>query len=288
MKDDLIPIGKMAEYNHITIATLRLYDRIGLLKPRYTDPASGYRYYDLYQNARLDMITYMKELGMSLAEIADVFRREDLALIEDILSRKNEQIHEQIRMLHSQHDAVERAIESIERYRKSPRTGTISLEYIDRRQIMAIPCPEDFYGKDIKSYERCLARLRDVMREAGLLQVHSYIVGTSIRQEDFAAGKLLAHEIFAFLGRDTLRTQENARAVDSGMYACIYADSFDQEEACALALLDYCRERGYRMSGDYICEVMTEFNIFGSERRSMFLRLQVPVSFQKLGLDSLP
>lgn len=281
MKGDLIPIGKMAEYNHITIATLRLYDKMGLLKPRYIDPDSGYRYYDLHQNARLDMITYMKELGMSLAEIADVLRREDLALIEDILSRKNEQIHEQIRMLHSRHDAVERAIESIERYRKSPHRGTISLEYIDRRQIMAIPCPEDFYGKDIKSYERCLARLRQVMREAGLLQVHSYIVGTSIRREDFTAGNLLAHEIFAFLGRDALRSQERVRTVDSGMYACIYADSFDQEERSALALLGFCKERGYQVSGDYICEVMTEFNVFGSERRSMFLRLQAPVSFEK-------
>lgn len=283
MKDDLIPIGKMAEYNHITIATLRLYDKMGLLKPCYIDPYSGYRYYNLHQNARLDMITYMKELGMSLAEIADVLRREDLTLIEDILAQKNEQIHEQIRLLRSRHDAVERAIESIERYRKSPRTGTISLEYIDRRQILAIPCPENFYDKGIKSYERSLARLRRVMREEGLLQVHSYIVGTTIQQDDFISGKLLPHEIFAFLGRDTPCSGENLRMVDSGMYACIYADSFDQENSSALALLRFCQEQGYRVSGNYICEVMTEFNVFGSEQRSMYLRLQVPISFEKSG-----
>lgn len=283
MKEDLISIGKMAEYNHITIATLRLYDKMGLLKPCYIDPDSGYRYYNLHQNARLDMITYMKELGMSLAEIADVLRQEDLTLIEDILSKKNEQIHEQIRLLRSRHDAVSRAIESIERYRKSPCTGTISLEYIDRRQILAIPCCGNFYEKGIKSYERCLTQLRQIMREEGLLQVHSYIVGTSIRQEDFTAGRLLAHEIFAFLGRDTLCSKEQPRVVDSGMYACIYADSFDQEEASALALLRFCREHKYLISGDYICEVMTEFNVFGSDQRSMYLRLQVPIRFEKIG-----
>lgn len=288
MRDELIPIGRMADYNHTTVAALRLYDKLGLLKPRYTDPGTGYRYYDLNQNARLDMITYMKELGMSLAEIGDVLQREDITLIEDILSRKNEQIHKQIHLLRSRHDAVERAIESIERYRKSPRTGTISLEYIDRRQILAIPCPENFYGGNIKSYEHCLTRLRYIMGEAGLLQVHSYIVGTSIRREDFTEGRLTAHEIFAFLGRDTPKPQENARTVDSGMYACIYADSFDMEEQSALALLDFCREREYRISGDYICEVMTEFNVFDGEQRGMFLRLQVPVSFEKMGLDSIP
>lgn len=281
MKSDLIPIGKMAKYNHITIATLRLYDKLGLLKPHYVDPDSGYRYYSLYQNARLDMITYMKELGMSLAEIAGVLRQEDITLIEDILSRKNEQIHEEIRQLRFRHEAVERAIESIERYRKSPRTGTISLEYIDRRQILAIPCPDNFYKQGIGSYERCLARLRHVMREAKLLQVHSYIVGTSICRENFTDRQMLPHEIFAFLGQDTSKVQDNARLVDSGMYACTYADSFDREEQSALALLDFCQEQGYYISGDYICEVMTEFNVFCGDQRGMFLRLQVPVSFDK-------
>lgn len=102
--------------------------KLGLLKPHYVDPDSGYRYYSLYQNARLDMITYMKELGMSLVEIAGVLKQEDITLIEEILARKNEQIHEEIRQLRFRHEAVERAIESIERCRKSPSTGTISLE----------------------------------------------------------------------------------------------------------------------------------------------------------------
>ena len=69
MNPQLISIGKMAEMNHISIPTLRLYDRLGLLRPRYVDEETGYRYYDMHQNARLDMIAYMKELGMSLTEI---------------------------------------------------------------------------------------------------------------------------------------------------------------------------------------------------------------------------
>lgn len=88
MKEDLLPIGKMAKLNRVSISTLRLYDEKGLLKPRYTDPDTGYRYYDIYQNARLDMIAYMKELGMSLSEIAEIFQKEDLTLIEDILAKK--------------------------------------------------------------------------------------------------------------------------------------------------------------------------------------------------------
>ena len=122
MKEELLSIGKMAKLNRVSIPTLRLYDEMGLLKPRYIDPDSGYRYYDIHQNARLDMIAYMKELGMSLSEIADAFQKEDLDMIESLLVQKSEQIHEQMRQLKARHDAVDRAIMSIERYRKSPST----------------------------------------------------------------------------------------------------------------------------------------------------------------------
>ena len=59
------------------------------------------------QNARLDMIAYMKDLPLSLSEIADVLKKEDITLIETILIRKNEQLHSQMRELKSRHNAVE-------------------------------------------------------------------------------------------------------------------------------------------------------------------------------------
>ena len=86
MENNLLAIGKMAKINGLTVATLRLYDELGLLRPKYKDPDTGYRYYDIAQNARLDMIAYMKELGMSLTEIASVFQKEDIVLIETILA----------------------------------------------------------------------------------------------------------------------------------------------------------------------------------------------------------
>lgn len=283
MKEGLLPIGKMAEINQVTVPTLRLYDRLGLLKPRWVDEQTGYRYYDVNQNARLDMIAYMKELGMSLREIGEVLRAEDLTLIEIILARKNEQIHQQIRSLRLRHNAVERAIASIERYRKSPATGTIALEYIDRRYIWGIPCRENFYESDITSYERALTDLRRALMEKGCPQAHSYNTGTSIAREDFACGRLVADRVFIFADRFAQEYGLDATVVDSGMYACIYLDRYDDEVPCARRLLAFCRDNGYGIAGNYLCEVLTEFNVFDSEHRSMFLRLQVPVHFLRKG-----
>ena len=273
--------GKMAALNRISISTLRLYDEKGLLKPCYIDPETGYRYYSINQNARLDMIIYMKELGMSLAEIGQVLQKEDISLIEEILSRKNEQIHQQIRQLKERHDAVERAIFSIERYRKSPDTGTFSLEYIDRRYTWGIPCRSNFYDDDVHSYESILRELRRKLEEEGFTQIHSYNIGTSIGQKDFEEERFTADQIFIFLSRRGQEGQANFGVVESGMYACVYLDNYDDEISCARRLRAYCREKGYAIAGDYICEVMTGFQVFDSDPRSMFLRLQVPVSFPK-------
>ena len=279
MDTNLLSIGKMAEMNRLSVATLRLYDELGLLKPRCKDPETGYRYYDIAQNARLDMIAYMKELGMSLAEIGEVLRQEDITRIETLLAEKNEQLHQQIRALHARHNAVERAIASIERYRKSPVRGTIALEYIDRRYLWGLPCRSNFYQQDIRAFERELLALRQALLDSGFTQPHSYNVGTSIAQEDFAAGRFIAKDTFVFIDYREKDQLSGVQLIDSGMYACIYLDSYDEEIAYAERLLAHCRENGWHVCGDYLCEVMTEFNVFDSDRRGMFLRLQAPVKF---------
>ena len=279
MMKNLLSIGQMAKMNHTTVPTLRLYDQMGLLHPCYTDPDTSYRYYDIKQNARFDMIQHMKELGMNLAEIQDVLDRENIQLIEDILIRKREQLFEQTRQLKIQREAITRAIASIERYRKSPKEGVTSLEYIDRRRTYAIPARQNFYGADIDTYEEILSDLKTHMIEHELPQAYYYNVGTTIRQEDFLSLRFTATDVFVFVD-DYFSDMPEIRTVESGMYACIYLSSYEDEIPCAKKLLAFCRSNGYQPSGDYICEVLTEFNVFDEKKRSMFLRLQVPVSFE--------
>lgn len=280
-RNSLIPIGKMATANKVTIATLRLYDQMGLLKPAFTDPDSGYRYYTIQQTSRLDFIRYMRELGLSLADIQSILEKEDVTLIEEKLIEKNNQIHQQLRELKAMHEAVDRTIQSIERYRKSPASGMISLEFIDQRYILYAPCAVNFYETGIVAYEKIIHDLRTDLMEKGLPQILSYNLGTSILLSDFEAGRFIPDQVFIFGDRHLQDYGDAIRVLDSGMYACIYLDSFDEEISAALKLKEYCRDQGYALTGDYICEELTEFNVFDMHRRNMFLRLQIPVKFQK-------
>ena len=119
--------------------------------------------------------------------------------------------------------------------------------------------------------------------EKGCAQAHSYNTGTSSARENFARGRLVADRVFIFVDHRAQEYGLDAAVVDSGMYACIYLDRYDDEIPCARRLLTFCRDNGYGIAGNYLCEVLTEFNVFDSEHRNMFLRLQVPVQFSRRG-----
>ena len=281
IRDHLLSIGEMAEANRVSIATLRLYDRMGLLKPSYRDAESNYRYYDIRQTSRLDIIRYLQNLGMSLAEIQALLEKEDIILIEQKLIERNNQIHQQMRDLEAMHEAVERAIQSIERYRKSPASGTISLEFIDQRHILYIPCQENFYDGGVVAYEKAVGELRRELMRRNVPQLLSYSLGTSVKREDFQRQALVADKIFIFGDKHLRDYGENFQVIESGMFACLYLDDFDQEAEGARKLLAYCQANRYTPSGDYLCEEMTELNLFDHRKRNMFIRLQVPVTFSK-------
>ena len=53
-----------------------------------------------------------------------------------------------------------------------------------------------------------------------------------------------------------------------------------QGEDKGLTLREYIEREGKQVLGSR-CEELTEFNVFDMHRRNMFLRLQIPVKFQK-------
>ena len=63
-------IGEFSQIARVSGRLLRYYDGIGLLRPVRIDPATGYRYYSAGQLPRLNSILALKELGLSLDQIA--------------------------------------------------------------------------------------------------------------------------------------------------------------------------------------------------------------------------
>lgn len=274
-----LSIGKMAKMNGISVQALRLYDRIGILKPSIVNEENGYRYYDIKQCATLDMINYMKTSGMTLKEIKQTFDNDDIASLKDVLNTHLNEIDKQINDLKTQKKAIKKMINSYNRYLKSPDDGVITLEYIEDRKIYSYMNDLNFYDYGIEVYEDILKNLKKQMSKYGIPEVYYYNAGTTIYIEDFLKLNLLSYEIFVFVDQDCNSTY--LQTLPASMYVCMYCDDFDKEKEYIKKLYDYIKENNYQVCGDYICEVLTELPMTNTNKRDMFLRLQVPINFEK-------
>ena len=85
-------IGEFAAFCDVSIRALRLYDRMGLLKPSHVDAGSGYRYYLPEQVQTLYTIISFKKVGFSLREIKDMIsaRLDREAVIKRLRAKQRE------------------------------------------------------------------------------------------------------------------------------------------------------------------------------------------------------
>ncbi len=72
---DLMTIGEFAARTRLSPKALRLYDRLGLLSPAWTDPATGYRHYSTEQVAAARLIALLRRIDMPLPVIAGIVAR---------------------------------------------------------------------------------------------------------------------------------------------------------------------------------------------------------------------
>ena len=270
-----LTIGQMARLNGVSEQALRLYDRSGLFSPMYRDEENGYRYYDIRQSAQLDMIQHMKSLGMSLKDIRGQLEDFDLEEFKKILERNSRAIDEQIRELQYQKRAIRRTLESYEWYENAPPDGTIVLEYIPKRLTYMVNSGINFYDFGIDVYEKILRDLKKNLLSHRLSPIYFYNAGTVLRRDRLLARDFYSTEIFVLVDEGAVEESLITR-IPASSYLCIYCNSFDKEKEYIGRLLETIEERGYQITGDYICEVVAEVPM-DMQERGMFLRRQIPV-----------
>jgi DNA-binding transcriptional MerR regulator len=90
-------IGTVARLAQVSVRTLRYYDEIGLLRPVWVDPATGYRWYDPDQLHRLHRILALRDLGVRLVDIGRLLD-EDVAVadLRGILLLRRAEAHDRL------------------------------------------------------------------------------------------------------------------------------------------------------------------------------------------------
>ena len=272
-----LSIGQMAELNHVSEQTLRLYDKEGLLVPRCVDPVTGYRYYHIIQSAKLDLIQNMKIYGMTLRQIRSFLDSNDPAALREMLSEQAASIEERIRQLRRSQSAITRTLDNYRRYEAMPRNGEIFLEYIPERRIFRYSCDVNYFDQDESGYEYMLRQMKTNLVANNMPLSYFTNIGTIIRREHLVPDALFSNEVFLFVDEDD--SSQAMETLPAAADLCLCSDEFSMEAANVRRLLDYVQTRGCEIAGDYICEVVVDFPMLDFNRRRMFYKAQIPVRF---------
>lgn len=112
---NMFKIGDFAKMTQVSVKTLRYYDEIGLFRPAHVDTFTEYRYYSADQLPRLNRILALKDLGLSLEQVAHVLRDGVSAeQIRGMLKLKRSELETQARALREQLGRVDARIQLIE------------------------------------------------------------------------------------------------------------------------------------------------------------------------------
>lgn len=273
-----LTIGQMAELNHVSEQTLRLYDREGLLKPQYTDSDTGYRYYHITQSARLDLIQNMKVYGMTLRQIRTFLENSDGEALRHLLLEQAESVDARIEQLRRSRTAIMRTLQNFKRYESMPRNGEIFLEFIPERHIFRYSCGMNYFEQDEVGYEYMLRQLKRHLVNNNMPMSYFSNIGTVIRRERLEAGELYSDEVFVFVDDDS--AGDGCELLPAASYICLCSDEFSREAENVRRLMEYINAQGCEIAGDYLCEVIIDFPVLEFDRRQMFYKTQIPIKFK--------
>lgn len=131
-------IGEFSKIAQVSGRLLRYYDEIGLLTPEFTDPESGYRFYSAQQLPRLNRILVLKELGLSLEQIAVLLKQQTSANeIRGMLTLRKAQIEQAVQEELERLRVVETRLEQIEAYGQIQEPDVI-LKSIPAQQFLSL------------------------------------------------------------------------------------------------------------------------------------------------------
>lgn len=280
MINEYLSITELAKLRKVTSETLRYYDRIGLLKPDYTDPNNGYRYYSIRKSERLGVIRELRDLGMSIEEILNYF--------DDCNLRKS------IEILSKQYFKMQQEIEA-----DLVLSGKIAKKLTFLGELLSF---RDLNQPFIKKYpERYLLSLN---RLAGGEKEHLYALSEL---------ETMLNEISPILATDRLgvytdekilepsndyvpsvpmlflkkeennfdNLKENIQIVPAGYYLCIAYENgrLERYDSCFEKIKEYMKDNNLQVNGKIFQRYIIDVTMT-SKRNETLMELQVPVRLE--------
>lgn len=217
-------IGETAKLNDITPKALRLYDKMGILKPAYIDEDSGYRYYSVEQFIHIDVIKYSKNIGIPLKEIKAIFDKGDTKLFMGFLEKQEKIARKEIKKLAN----ILSDINNLKQYMEYSFYKEGSLEfferYIDKRYVVkSVLIKED-------NYESVAMKHKNLYKVSEKLNLNMDIeIGYFLDIDSIKEGVIYRKAIYIGVNNVNENNKHNVDEIPNGRYLCINYKEKDRD-----------------------------------------------------------
>ncbi len=231
-----MPIGRFSDACRLSVKALRYYDDVGLLKPAFVDPDTGYRYYGTAQARDAVLIAMLRSLDMPLATIRSLLHAESDSLRRLLEAERNRVVSEVSRQ--------QQVLNSIERI---AREGDLIPYNIGVRvepdyRLATMNCKTNA-ERMVEDSSKLMYRVFDQLARSGTEQHEPCMC---INQPMDRTGNIVVHAGVGFGTEETLDERIEVLDVPGGPVAwLVHVGAYEELGIAYHALSAWVQERGH-------------------------------------------
>ena len=257
--NELFQIGEVSRLFHVSVSILRHYDKIGLLKPEFTDEETGYRYYSTRQFECLNTIRYLRALDMPLEQIAGFLENRDTDHIKELLRRQKDEV---------QRRKLEDALAS--------ELNLIRLENKPARRIATVK--EKLMPRSYLDLERSIRQL-EAQEENTVVFLGK--VGVGLFAEHLRCRQYLPYDlVFIILDEEDQFHGETTLLETETCVTLRFQGSHEQAAQHYEKMMDYIDAHGYEVRGFSMELTMIDYGLT-NDTSKFVTEIQIPVGIKE-------
>lgn len=235
-------IGEISKLSNVSLKTLRYYDEIGILKPKYVNKENKYRYYSIEQLTTIDLIKLFRSTGMSLELIKKILNSQtNLEFMVENIRNQSKIVEEKMKEL----SAIKEYLDYLD------KEISQNIEYGLNKVFIKYNEKRSYLNYDVISHspQELDLNLRDVMLDLDKnIKEFTGTLGATVsykklKEEDNIIYK--GFKVFINEDKDTIYLEE-------GEYVTIIYEGGPSDSIIYYRmLLDYINENNIEVVGDF-------------------------------------
>lgn len=261
-------IGEISKIYGIGKDSLMYYEELGILKPIRGE--NGYRFYNISDIWRLNLIKELRSLDFSIKKIKDYLDDRNLESTQTILNQEVELIDNKIEELLKHKNNINQRLASIEEVMQETRFEQIEVKTMPLRKALLL-------NANITRDEEVDFLIQKLQKE---YEDRFYILGNNNIGAVFNFEKVKQHIYTEFNSVFCLLPPEEVSynfVLEQGEYiVCSYKGHYRKNKVHLQKMLAYIEEQGYKIQGEPIEIYKIDIHETGEENEFV-TEIQIPV-----------